>query len=135
VPLHRGHPRHIVDHFAHRLCCHSGPRHLERGAWQEAAALTRLRQQLTAADEHAIARMREVADRKDRCEKHIAMENRLSPMRELLGELLLEAGRQREAFREFEASRRRVSAIAGRRRPTTGIWSRSQATAAASARR
>ena len=32
------------------------------------------------------------------------MENRLSPMRELLGELLLEAGRPDEAQREFDAS-------------------------------
>jgi hypothetical protein len=54
----------------------------------------------------AIARMREAADREDRSEKHVAMENRLSPMRELLGELLLEAQRPREAFREFEASLR-----------------------------
>src|SRR5690349_1476489 len=142
----------------------------ERGAWQDAAALTpittnfkqaeaiiwfgraigaarsgqpargrddfaqlsRLRQELTAADEpywadqvgiqeaaadawlalaehdtaRAVTRMREAADREDRSEKHVAMENRLSPMRELLGELLLEAGRPREALREFEASLR-----------------------------
>jgi len=142
----------------------------ERGAWQEAAALTpmktifkqaeaiiwfgraigaarlgqpqraredltqlsRLRQELQAADEpywadqvgiqeaaadawialaerdttRALSRMREAADREDRSEKHVAMENRLSPMRELLGELLLEAGRPRDALREFEASLR-----------------------------
>jgi hypothetical protein len=142
----------------------------ERGAWQEAAALSpittnfkqaesiiwfgravgaarsgqaargrddlaqlaRLRQELTTADEpywadqvgiqetaadawialaehdtmRAIARMREAADREDRSEKHVAMENRLSPMRELLGELLVEAGRPREALHEFEASLR-----------------------------
>jgi hypothetical protein len=45
------------------------------------------------------------------------MENRLSPMRELLGELLLEAGQPREALREFEASLRltpnRFRSIAG----------------------
>jgi hypothetical protein len=34
--------------------------------------------------------MRAAADLEDRTEKHIAMENRLSPMRELLGEMLLE---------------------------------------------
>jgi Tfp pilus assembly protein PilF len=34
------------------------------------------------------------------------MENRLSPMRELLGELLLEAKRPSEAVREFEMSLR-----------------------------
>jgi tetratricopeptide (TPR) repeat protein len=54
----------------------------------------------------AIALMRDAADREDRTEKHVAMENRLSPMRELLGELLLEAGRPREALREFELSLR-----------------------------
>ncbi len=142
----------------------------ERGAWQEAAALTpiatnfkqaeaiiwfgravgaarsgqpmrgrddlaqlsRLRQELATADEpywadqvaiqeaaagawialaehdtaRAIARMREAADREDRSEKHVAMENRLSPMRELLGELLLAAGQPRQALPEFEASLR-----------------------------
>jgi hypothetical protein len=52
----------------------------------------------------AIASMRAAADREDRTEKNVAMENRLSPMRELLGELLLEAGRPAEAQREFELS-------------------------------
>jgi hypothetical protein len=52
----------------------------------------------------AIASMRSAADREDRTEKSIAMENRLSPMRELLGELLLEAGRPIEAQREFALS-------------------------------
>lgn len=52
----------------------------------------------------AIASMREAADREDRTEKHVAMENRLSPMRELLGELLLEAGKPAEAQHEFEQS-------------------------------
>ena len=54
--------------------------------------------------EEAIASMRAAADREDRTEKNVAMENRLSPMRELLGELLLEAGRPAEAQREFEVS-------------------------------
>jgi hypothetical protein len=52
----------------------------------------------------AIALMRSAADREDRSEKHVAMENRLSPMRELLGELLLEAGKPADALREFELS-------------------------------
>jgi Tfp pilus assembly protein PilF len=42
--------------------------------------------------------------RLDRTGKHIAMENRLSPMRELLGEMLLETGDPAAALREFEAS-------------------------------
>ena len=36
--------------------------------------------------------MRAAADREDGSVKHVAMENRLYPMRELLGELLLEIG-------------------------------------------
>ena len=52
----------------------------------------------------AIASMRSAADHEDRTEKHVAMENRLSPMRELLGELLLDAGKPAEALREFELS-------------------------------
>ena len=164
----------------------------ERGAWQEAAALTpittnfkqaeaiiwfgravgaarsgqpmrgrddlaqlsRLRQELTTADEpywadqvaiqetaadawialaehdtaRAIARMREAADREDRSEKHVAMENRLSPMRELLGELLLDAGQPREALREFEASLRltpqRFRSLAGATGAAAGAGNR-----------
>jgi predicted Zn-dependent protease len=110
---------------------------------EDLTQLSRLRQELTAADEpywadqvgiqeaaadawialaerdtaRAIARMREAADREDRSEKHVAMENRLSPMRELLGELLLEAGKPADARREFEASLRltpnRLRSLAG----------------------
>jgi Tfp pilus assembly protein PilF len=42
----------------------------------------------------------------DRSGKHVAMENRLSPMRELLGELLLEASEPALALKEFESSLR-----------------------------
>jgi tetratricopeptide (TPR) repeat protein len=54
----------------------------------------------------AISLMQKAANLEDRSEKHIAMENRLSPMRELLGELLLAANRPSEALREFERSLR-----------------------------
>jgi tetratricopeptide (TPR) repeat protein len=54
----------------------------------------------------AIAGMRHAADREDHSGKHVAMENRLSPMRELLGELLLEADESAKALREFEMSLR-----------------------------
>ena len=54
--------------------------------------------------DRAVALMRDAADREDRSEKHVAMENRLSPMRELLGELLVEAARPADALREFERS-------------------------------
>jgi tetratricopeptide (TPR) repeat protein len=56
----------------------------------------------------AIALMQKAADVEDRSEKHIAMENRLSPMRELLGELLLAANKPAEALQEFERSLRVV---------------------------
>jgi hypothetical protein len=48
--------------------------------------------------------MRQAAELEDREEKNVAMENRLSPMRELLGEMLLEAGQPGLAQREFVAS-------------------------------
>jgi tetratricopeptide (TPR) repeat protein len=58
--------------------------------------------------EEALALMRAAADLEDASEKHIAMENRLVPMRELLGELLLELNSPAEALREFEASLQNV---------------------------
>jgi hypothetical protein len=54
----------------------------------------------------AIAAMRKAADLEDRSGKHVAMENRLSPMREMFGELLLEANEPGQALKEFEASLR-----------------------------
>ena len=54
----------------------------------------------------AIAAMRKAADLEDRSGKHVAMENRLSPMREMFGELLLEANEPGQALKEFETSLR-----------------------------
>ena len=54
--------------------------------------------------DEAVRGMRAAADLEDASEKHVAMENRLWPMRELLAELLLEIKRPAEAAREFEAS-------------------------------
>ncbi len=48
--------------------------------------------------------MRQAADLEDASEKHIAMENRLYPMRELLADILLEAQQPKEALAEYEAS-------------------------------
>jgi tetratricopeptide (TPR) repeat protein len=110
---------------------------------QDLATIGRLRQELSAAGDpywaeqvailevaasawvqlarqdtpRAMALMREAADREDASEKHIAMENRLSPMRELLGELLLEARRPAEAFGEFERS---LDVVPGRFRSLAG---------------
>ena len=52
----------------------------------------------------ALSLMRKAADMEDASEKHVAMENRLWPMRELLGELLLQLDEPALALHEFEAS-------------------------------
>jgi predicted Zn-dependent protease len=52
----------------------------------------------------ASTRMREAADLEDASEKHVAMENRLYPMRELLGYLFLELQEPGQALQAFEAS-------------------------------
>lgn len=52
----------------------------------------------------ALRLMREAVDLEDASEKHVAMENRLYPMRELLGYMLLELKQPKKALREFDAS-------------------------------
>jgi tetratricopeptide (TPR) repeat protein len=54
--------------------------------------------------EQALKLMRGAADGEDASVKHVAMENRLYPMRELLGELLLQQNQAPAALREFEAN-------------------------------
>src|SRR5258707_4628607 len=56
------------------------------------------------ARDQAIRFMRTAADNEDASVKHVAMENRLYPFRELLGELLLEAGQPAAALKEFETA-------------------------------
>jgi tetratricopeptide (TPR) repeat protein len=53
------------------------------------------------ARDKAIALMRKAADGEDGSLKHVAMENRLYPMRELLADLLVEAGQARAAVTEY----------------------------------
>jgi Tfp pilus assembly protein PilF len=48
--------------------------------------------------------MRAAADGEDGSIKNVAMENRLYPLRELLGELLLEMGQPVAALKEFETA-------------------------------
>ena len=50
----------------------------------------------------AVTLMRRAADGEDGSLKHVAMENRLYPLRELLGDLLLEAGQAQPALAEYE---------------------------------
>ena len=62
---------------------------------------------MTLADgavDKAIAQARQSADSEEASIKHVAMENRLYPLRELLGDLLLEAKRPKEAYAEYVAS-------------------------------
>jgi hypothetical protein len=65
----------------------------------------------------ALKLMRTAADLEDGSEKHVAMENRLWPMRELLGDLLLAANEPALAVKEYEASlqsaRNRYSGLYG----------------------
>jgi tetratricopeptide (TPR) repeat protein len=51
--------------------------------------------------------MRQAAEAEDQTEKHIVTPGLLVPARELLGEMLLDAGRPAEALREFEASQKK----------------------------
>jgi len=60
--------------------------------------------QAEGARDEALKLMRAAADNEDASVKHVAMENRLYPMRELLGELLIQQGQAAAALRELEAS-------------------------------
>jgi Tfp pilus assembly protein PilF len=55
-------------------------------------------------DSEALRLMRKAAALEDASEKHVSMENRLYPMREQLGYLLLELQQPEKALAEFEAS-------------------------------
>jgi len=48
--------------------------------------------------------MRAAAELEDASEKHVAMENRLYPMRELLGDMLMTQGQAAAALKEYEAA-------------------------------
>jgi tetratricopeptide (TPR) repeat protein len=79
----------------------------------------------------AIAALRQAADLEDRSGKHVAMENRLSPIREMLGELLLEANEPAQALTEFETSLRnnpnRFRSFAGAAKAAERAGNRAQA--------
>jgi tetratricopeptide (TPR) repeat protein len=79
----------------------------------------------------AIEAMRRAADGEDSSLKHVAMENRLYPMRELLGDLLLEAGKPAEAFAEYVKAVRqypnRFRALYGAARSAEAAGDRSNA--------
>jgi tetratricopeptide (TPR) repeat protein len=56
------------------------------------------------ARDQALKFMRTAADNEDNSLKHVAMENRLYPLRELLGDLLLEMGQAPAALVEYETA-------------------------------
>jgi tetratricopeptide (TPR) repeat protein len=60
--------------------------------------------QKEGASDQALRFMRAAADSEDGSLKHVAMENRLYPFRELLAELLLETGQPAAALNEFETA-------------------------------
>lgn len=60
--------------------------------------------------DEAIMSMRAAADREDASEKNISMENRLFPMRELLGDMLFESGQPQAALAEYEQALTRTPA-------------------------
>jgi tetratricopeptide (TPR) repeat protein len=61
-------------------------------------------EQATGNREQALKLMRAAADLEDASEKHVAMENRLYPMRELLADMLMAQNQPKEALAEYEAS-------------------------------
>jgi tetratricopeptide (TPR) repeat protein len=54
--------------------------------------------------DQAVKLMRAAADGEDGSVKHVAMENRLYPLRELLADLLLDMGQPANALKEYEAA-------------------------------
>jgi predicted Zn-dependent protease len=81
--------------------------------------------------EDAVAALRQAADMEDRSGKHVAMENRLSPIREMYGELLLEVNEPAKALKEFETSLRnnpnRFRSFSGAARAAERLGNRAQA--------
>ena len=59
---------------------------------------------LNGNSDEALKLMRAAADLEDSSAKHVAMENRLYPMRELLADMLLEMKRPADALKEYDAS-------------------------------
>ncbi len=96
----------------------------EQAKIQEAAAAAWIAQAEGRQDE-AVRLMRAATDLEDRTEKSIAMENRLSPMHEMLGEMLLATGNPVAALHEFEVSLRvapnRYRSIAGAAKAASGV--------------
>src|SRR5438105_4667122 len=85
------------------------------------------------ASDQALRFMRAAADGEDGSVKHVAMENRLYPFRELLAELLLQSGQAAAALHEFETSLKenpnRFRGLAGAARAAEAAGDRQKAAA------
>ena len=79
--------------------------------------------------DEALQLMRSAADLEDHNEKHIVTPGRVLPARELLGDMLLEAGQPAQALREYEASQAREP------NRFRGYWGAARAAEAAGDRR
>ena len=81
----------------------------------------------------AVATMRDAADREDRTEKAAITPGPLAPAREMLGDMLLELRRPKDALAEFRKTMakepNRFRAIAGAARAATAIGDRAAARA------
>jgi tetratricopeptide (TPR) repeat protein len=104
---------------------------------EQMAAISAWVAHLEGARDQAVKFMGAAADREDASVKHVAMENRLYPMRELYAELLLEMGQAEPALREFEAALKetpnryrgfygaaRAAAVAGNRQKAADYYAR-----------
>jgi tetratricopeptide (TPR) repeat protein len=81
--------------------------------------------------DQALKFMRAAADGEDASVKHVAMENRLYPLRELYAELLLETGQPAAALKEFEhaleQTPNRYRTLLGLARASNGLGDRQKA--------
>jgi tetratricopeptide (TPR) repeat protein len=99
--------RHDVDHLRELYASYAGKP--DEAYWagqtqvlfQAGSAWLTLKQ---ADKGEALGLMRAAVDLDESSEKNVAMENRLVPMRELLGYMLLETGQPKQALTEFETS-------------------------------
>src|SRR5262249_10791388 len=77
------------------------------------------------ARDQAVKFMRTAAENEDNSVKHVAMENRLYPLRELYGDLLLENGDAAAALTEYETA---LKATPNRYRGILGVARAAEAT-------
>jgi len=87
----------------------SGLEQAQQSYWAEQVEVQILGAQAWVAQgqgnkDEALRFMRAAADLEDGSEKHVAMENRLYPMRELLGDMLREQSQPAAALKEYEVS-------------------------------